>query len=643
MPAIVLRVNSLDHESDFAPFARLNSSTEFAAAWKTCTKVKDTLENGSRLENLSWRLWHLHQVMVETKKMNYSQFKQISCKTTKKFGQQDSRVNKASLSPASQQKHLQKQLEKTIEQGYALAQQAAMLEQRGATMAEMDMERQLVKEIQAATAAIEGQQQQRELQQQLWTLDGMEMDAKTNANGVQPPAPTATLADYEMWMAELTVAAGLPPVDAEMLLSADDASLSMDLWSQEAFPSLDVNLTAPQPTATDIPVSAQNINTQQKCQTLAPQQQEHVQWSNFSSSTSVAPEAYPQQLQRHQQPQWTGPSVNNVAPTPTQTSSASSILSSSSAAGSAVSSSSLAAPTSSLLPPQYMPFAINDINAMNVAPQAYNTQTYIMGYQQYQPAPPAYVHYTAASTKPDQQPQQQQSQRQQPILPYELGSGASAYDLSGQQFGLGQANDLHRQQQQWLAKQLHQQPQQQQPTTPFQPAQLAPSVPLSTTPAAAAAAPVKALKAAAPKVPRRPSRLQTAPTPSAPKSKMQKQHKASHACGSASAYAGSGTGPTGNVCMNCEATSTPLWRRSDNDELLCNACGLYYKLHATHRPKTPLWRRDDAARTLCNACGLYVKLHGTNRPTSLRNDVVRKRVRAPEGHAAARKRKMEEL
>ncbi|KAI8918387.1 hypothetical protein DFJ77DRAFT_428701 [Powellomyces hirtus] len=161
---------------------------------------------------------------------------------------------------------------------------------------------------------------------------------------------------------------------------------------------------------------------------------------------------------------------------------------------------------------------------------------------------------------------------------------------------------------------------------------------------------------------------------------MQKQHKANHACGSASAYAGSGTGPAGNVCMNCEATSTPLWRRSDNDELLCNACGLYYKLHATHRPKvlrpppaptsldpsncnptqfqhhepqtfcancnttqTPLWRRDDAARTLCNACGLYVKLHGTNRPTSLRNDVVRKRVRAPEGHAAARKRKMEEL
>ncbi|GAA5801676.1 hypothetical protein HPULCUR_007126 [Helicostylum pulchrum] len=32
--------------------------------WRLCTKVKDALENGSRLENLSWRLWFIQNVLV---------------------------------------------------------------------------------------------------------------------------------------------------------------------------------------------------------------------------------------------------------------------------------------------------------------------------------------------------------------------------------------------------------------------------------------------------------------------------------------------------------------------------------------------------------------------------------------------------
>ncbi|KAG0325314.1 putative electron transfer flavoprotein subunit [Podila horticola] len=37
-------------------------------------------------------------------------------------------------------------------------------------------------------------------------------------------------------------------------------------------------------------------------------------------------------------------------------------------------------------------------------------------------------------------------------------------------------------------------------------------------------------------------------------------------------------------CTNCKTTLTPLWRKDDAGEILCNACGLYYKLHHRHRP-----------------------------------------------------------
>ncbi|KAI9283306.1 hypothetical protein BY458DRAFT_428054 [Sporodiniella umbellata] len=128
-------------------------------------------------------------------------------------------------------------------------------------------------------------------------------------------------------------------------------------------------------------------------------------------------------------------------------------------------------------------------------------------------------------------------------------------------------------------------------------------------------------------------------------------------------------------CANCGTTTTPLWRRGPNGETICNACGLYLKARNTLRPPTmkktnkkekndcgggtfnrqalmcancrttttPLWRRDEAGNTICNACGLYYKLHNVHRPVSMKRSVIKRRKRITVAQGSDEGEEMEDI
>lgn len=77
---------------------------------------------------------------------------------------------------------------------------------------------------------------------------------------------------------------------------------------------------------------------------------------------------------------------------------------------------------------------------------------------------------------------------------------------------------------------------------------------------------------------------------------------------------------TSQSSISCDSlhASHSLNKNHELASMACTNCGV---------TKTSLWRRSSHGEPLCNACGLFLKLHGKERPLSMKTDVIRKRNR----------------
>lgn len=102
MPVLLAAANG----GIFTPFADLENAEDLAQTWRVFTKVKDSVVQGGRAENLSWRLWHLHfNKVTREHKMTIAEFKDYSAHKTVALEKDEpvetkvSRLREASHSP----------------------------------------------------------------------------------------------------------------------------------------------------------------------------------------------------------------------------------------------------------------------------------------------------------------------------------------------------------------------------------------------------------------------------------------------------------------------------------------------------------------------------------------------------------------
>lgn len=103
-------------------------------------------------------------------------------------------------------------------------------------------------------------------------------------------------------------------------------------------------------------------------------------------------------------------------------------------------------------------------------------------------------------------------------------------------------------------------------------------------------------------------------TPSRPSSPPGSKHGSTTNLQSAANGSGDGSAPT--TCTNCFTQTTPLWRRNPEGQPLCNACGLFLKLHGVVRP---LSLKTDVIKKRNRGSGNTVPIGGTSTRSAKKN------------------------